>query len=70
MNGQNKYIVFGALTVVAMIIGSLLFALAIDSGNGDDTFGSVFVGSLGFALLVSGIGGAIAVVATYLAKRD
>ncbi len=70
MNGQNKYIVFGALTVVAVIMGSLLFALAIDSGNGDDTFGSVFVGSLGFALLVSGIGGAIAVVATYLAKRD
>jgi len=70
VNGQNKYIVFGALTVVAVIMGSLLFALAIDSGNGDDTFGSVFVGSLGFALLVSGIGGAIAVVATYLAKRD
>ncbi len=70
MNGQNKYIVFGALTVVAVIMGSLLFALAIDSGNGDDTFGSVFVGSLGFALLVSGIGGGIAVIATYLAKRD
>ncbi len=70
MKGQNKYIVFGALTVADVIIGSLLFALAIDNGNGDDTFGWVFVGSLGFALLVSGIGGAIAVVATYLAKRD
>ena len=70
MNGQVKYIVFGALTVVAVIIGSFLLAIAIDNGNGDDTFCSVFVGSLGFALLVSGIGGAIAVVATYLAKRD
>jgi len=69
VNGQNKYIVFGALTVVAVIIGSLLIALATDNG-GDNTFGPVFMGTLGFALLVSGIGGAIAVVATYLAKRD
>ena len=68
MNGQNKYIVFGALTVVSAIIGSLLFALAADDYG--ETFGEVFLGTLGFALLVSGIGGAIAVVATYLAKRD
>ncbi len=67
MNGQIKYIVFGALSVVDVIIGGLLFALATD-GHGE-TFGEVFLGTLGFALLASGIGGAIAVIATYLAKH-
>ncbi len=70
MNGQTKYIVFGALMVLFVIIGSLLFASAIENDDGGDTFGRVFVGALGASLLVSGIGGAIAVIATYLAKRD
>ncbi len=67
MDGQIKYIAFGALAVVDMIIGSLLFAVWVDDDG--DTFGAIFVGSLGLALLLSGVGAAIAVVATYLAKR-
>ncbi len=70
MNGQIKYMVVGALTVVNVIIGSYLLAAATNDGNGDDTFGQVFMGSLGVALVISGVGGAIAVIATYLAKRD
>ena len=55
MNGQTKYIVFGALMVLFVIIGSLLFASAIENDDGGDTFGRVFVGALGASLLVSGI---------------
>jgi len=49
VNGQIKYIVFGAFAVANVIIGSLLFALATDN---------------------YGVGVAIAVIATYLAKSD
>ncbi len=70
MNGQIKYMVVGALMVVAVIIGSFLLAAATNNSNGDDTFGQVFMGSLGVALVIFGVGGGIAVIATYLAKRD
>ncbi len=69
MNGQIKYIVFGAFAVANVIIGSLLFALATDNYGGD-TFGEVFMGTVGVALLFYGVGVAIAVIATYLAKSD
>ncbi len=70
VNGQTKYIVFGALMVLFVIIGSLLFASAIENDDDGDTFGEVFMGTVGVALLFYGVGVAIAVIATYLAKSD
>ncbi len=64
-----KYIEFGAFGVVNVIIGSLLIALATDNYGGD-TFGEVFLLTVGIALLLFGVGVAIAAIATYRAKSD
>ena len=66
---EVKYAVFAALGVVFIVTGSVLFAAASDEGGGN-TFGRVFGGSLGVALILLGIGLGIAAAATFLARRE
>jgi len=65
VNAQTRYIAIGILGVASVIIGSLLFALAIDDGDG---VWPIFVAMIGVGLLLSGVGEVIVAAATYLRK--
>ncbi len=67
MNGQVRYVAIGALGVASVIIGSLLFAVAVEDGDG---IWPIFVAMVGMGLLLSGVGEIIVAVATYLRKSD
>ncbi|HEY5626287.1 MAG TPA: hypothetical protein VIT93_07340 [Dehalococcoidia bacterium] len=69
MNTNSKYAIIGALGVGAIVLGSLMFALAT-GGNSDDSELRVFAEATGGGLLISGIGLVIAAAATYLKKSD
>ena len=63
-----KYVTVGLLGIGAVAVGSLLFALVIDS-SGDST-GQVFLGALGLGFHISGVGVIIAAVWAYLRNSD
>ncbi len=63
--GVGKYVAVGFVAVLAVVIGSLLLGSAI-SGEEGDTFGRVFLSTLGAALTIFGVGAGVASTATYL----
>lgn len=69
MNTTSKYAVIGALGAGAIVLGSLMLALATGGDSGDSEL-RVFAGVSGGALIISGIGVVISAAATYLRKSD
>jgi hypothetical protein len=55
---------------VAVVGGALLLGSAIDSGDGEDVFGRVFLATVGSSLALFGIASAVASITTYLVHRD
>lgn len=66
MNGLGKYAVFGVLGVAALICGSLLVAVGVDT---EGMFAQAFLVTLGIAVLLLGVATAVGSITTYLASH-
>jgi hypothetical protein len=59
-----------ACGAVMLLVGSLLFAAVVSDEGNNNSFGNAFLGFLGIAIVISGIGILIASATTYLTRRD
>ena len=71
MNGRDdaRHAFFVAIGAAAVVGGALLLGGALDSGEGEDVFGRVFLATVGSSLALFGIASAVASIATYLTHR-